>query len=95
MLKFKSKRKTSRLLIAVVSGLLLSINLQAQDRPDGLFGQHKESECRGMLRDGGSNSNYNITNEDFGEGVPIGSGLAILLGGGLVYVTLKKKEDKQ
>jgi len=36
-----------------------------------------------------------ITNGDFGEEVPLGSGLVILLGAGLGYVALKKKEDKQ
>ena len=34
-----------------------------------------------------------ITNDDFGA--PLGSGLALLIGAGLGYVALKKKEDKQ
>ncbi len=34
-----------------------------------------------------------IANDDFGT--PLGSGIAILLGAGLGYVALKKKEDEQ
>jgi opacity protein-like surface antigen len=34
-----------------------------------------------------------IANDDFGA--PLGSGIAILLGAGLGYVALKKKEDEQ
>jgi LPXTG-motif cell wall-anchored protein len=36
-----------------------------------------------------------ITNDGFGNNAPIGSGLAILIGAGLGYVALKKKEDEQ
>ena len=36
-----------------------------------------------------------ITNGSFGVEVPLGSSLVILLGAGLGYVALKKKEDKQ
>jgi len=45
--------------------------------------------------------NDDLTNGYFGEAepeypeVPLGSGLAILVGAGLGYVALKKKEDKQ
>ena len=36
-----------------------------------------------------------ITNDGFGSDAPIGSGLVILIGAGLGYVALKKKEDEQ
>ena len=36
-----------------------------------------------------------IQNDSFGEEAPLGSGLVILLGVGLGYVALKKKEDKR
>ena len=38
---------------------------------------------------------YDISNYGLGEGAPLGSGLVILLGAGLGYVALKKKEDEQ
>ena len=34
-----------------------------------------------------------ITNDGFGSNAPLGSGIAILIGAGLGYVALKKKED--
>ena len=36
-----------------------------------------------------------ITNDGFGSNAPLGSGIAILIGAGLGYVALKKKEDEQ
>jgi len=36
-----------------------------------------------------------ITNQGIGDPAPLGSGLVILLGAGLGYVALKKKEDEQ
>ena len=37
----------------------------------------------------------NATIQGFEEPVPLGSGIAILIGAGLGYVALKKKEDEQ
>ena len=42
-----------------------------------------------------SNTEEGISNYGIGETVPMGSGLVILLGAGLGYVALKKKEDEQ
>ena len=40
---------------------------------------------------------FNFTNGNFGESdpAPLGGGIAILMGLGLGYVALKKKEDRQ
>ena len=77
---------------------LTANNLNAQDR--GLFGLGKSSadfDYSYSNRDGLMNINSNtgdgITNESFGA--PLGSGIAILIGAGLGYVALKKKEDEQ
>jgi hypothetical protein len=35
-----------------------------------------------------------VNTQDFGQS-PLGSGIAILIGAGLGYVALKKKEDEQ
>ena len=43
---------------------------------------------RGQIDD---NTGTNITTDSFGA--PLGSGIAILIGAGLGYVALKKKED--
>ena len=41
------------------------------------------------------NTTGGITNQGIGEEAPLGSGLVILIGAGLGYVALKKKEDEQ
>ena len=65
----------------------------------GLFGFGKgfESDSR-LFGNRGNAVNAHITGgltfDNFGE-TPLGSGLIIMLGAGLGYVALKKKEDKQ
>lgn len=52
----------------------------------------------GLMGKQGSGDSYDITNDitnDNFETTPIGSGIAILIGAGLGYAALKKKEDKQ
>lgn len=39
--------------------------------------------------------NLTVNTQDFGQDVPLGSGIAILVGAGLGYAVLKRKEDKQ
>ena len=56
----------------------------------GEFPENVEYNSRGLIN---SNVGSGIDNEDFN--MPLGSGLVILLGGGLGYWALKKKEDKQ
>ena len=82
-----------------LAAMMLSANAMAQEtteRPGGLFGLGDLFKSDGMFRDAGVNieeGEEGITNDDF-EG-PLGSGIAILIGAGLGYVALKKKEDKQ
>ena len=65
----------------------------------GLFGFGKgfESDSRLFGNRGAINDNITggITNVSFGQEVPLGGGIAIMLVAGLGYVALKKKEDKQ
>ena len=86
---------------ALVFSFLLTFGLmtaQAQDG-GGLFGKGPGSRdmdygTRDGLVDYPINDNAGgITNNNFGS--PVGSGIAILIGAGLGYMVLKKKEDKQ
>ena len=65
----------------------------------GLFGFGKgfESDSRLFGNRGAINDNITggITNVSFGQEVPLGGGIAIMLVAGLGYVALKKKEDEQ
>ena len=69
---------------------------------DGLFGSNQNNpngdafwNNSGLFRKNGTsiNDGGGITNDPFDA--PLGSGIAILIGAGLGYVALKKKEDKQ
>ena len=55
-------------------------------------GMMNQQGTRGTISDG--DNGFSI--ETFGQnGAPLGSGLVILIGAGLGYVALKKKEDEQ
>lgn len=92
----KSRVKIKMPILAMVTGLFLSASLSAQEqnnRPGGLFGIEKifERPERGLMnRD---DISEDLNNQAFGQEVPIGSELLILLGAATGYLIIKKKED--
>ena len=96
-----NNRKLKSIVFSMVlaAGMLLPVSSFAQEGgKGGMFGRGDLFESDGLFRsfyekgdpieiEGG------IQNDDFGA--PLGSGIAILLGAGLGYVALKKKEDEQ
>ena len=96
----KKSQKTLVFSLGLAALTLTANNLTAQEG-GGLFGRgttsdHAEYSSRGLTDVTiNSNTGSGITNADFGETTPLGSGIAILIGAGLGYVSLKKKEDKQ
>ena len=100
--------KTIVFSLALAAMALTANNMNAQnDGRRGLLGRGDSSESLELVgkplfqidgeRNGAINDNITvgITNGDFGEEVPLGGGIAIMLVAGLGYVALKKKEDKQ
>ena len=85
--------------MVLAAGMLLPASVMAQEEGQrgGMFGRGNIFESngwfRGMLGEG-DDLDGDITNDDFVE-TPLGSGIAILIGAGLGYVALKKKEDGQ
>ena len=94
-------RKALVLSMALSALLAMPTITFAQREKDGLFGTDpaaKNVQSGGMLNQGNNRGETSVTgngiqNDDFGA--PLGSGIAILLGAGLGYVALKKKEDQQ
>lgn len=90
--KMKKNIKIVRVLslsLAMAIGILLPTAVQAQS--DVFFhGTGIEYTDRDMKE-----INLNITNADFGEEVPLGSGLLIMVAAGVCYFELKKKECKR
>ncbi len=97
MKNYNKSLKTLVFSLGLAVMTLAANNLNAQnDGSRGLFGMgetadnSENSGSRGMM-DINDNTGSGIQNDDFGA--PLGSGLVILLGAGLGYVALKKKED--
>ena len=93
----KKTMKTIVFSLGLAAMTLTATNLNAQnDGSRGLFGMganadnYENSGSRGVMNIN-DNTGNGIQNDDFGA--PLGSGIAILLGAGLGYVALKKKED--
>ena len=101
----KTNKKTMKTIVfsLVLAALTLTANnMNAQnDGSRGMLGRGAsfESAEQGSgklffnenVNRGDASISGGYTNEDFGA--PLGSGIAILLGAGLGYVALKKKED--
>ncbi len=94
----KNSLKALALSLGLAAMLLSANNLAAQD--GGLFSRgatadNETSNTRGLMNIN-LNTEDGITNGNFGEQpAPLGSGLVLLIGAGLGYVALKKKEDEQ
>ena len=79
-------------ILAIAAGLLLSTSLSAQEQ-GGLFSRGNTTDFteRGLMNR--SEVSGGLNNQAFGQDVPLGSGLLILLGATVGYAIIKKKED--
>ena len=82
-----------------LGAIMLPANAMAQGtskRPGGLFGLNDLFAAEGLFQNRSEEQNLvlNVEIQPFEE-APLGSGIAILIGAGLGYVALKKKEDEQ
>ena len=102
MNKINEKLKAIVLSLGLGVAVLSSTSVQAQgvfgDMLDNYYAEKEAQSSQGggaLLRGSETRSGegYSISNDDFGSNAPLGSGLVILLGAGLGYVALKKKED--
>lgn len=92
-----------------LKAIVLSLGLAALMAPATMNAQINRGLLENPYKDN-SNKNHGMMNpqgdrrggmgidvntQDFGQPAPLGSGIAILIGAGLGYVALKKKEDEQ
>ena len=82
-----------------LAAMMLPANAIAQgtaERPGGLFGINDLFAAEGLFQNRSEEQELELIVEiqPFEE-APLGSGIAILIGAGLGYVALKKKEDEQ
>ena len=83
-----------------LGAMMLPANAMAQGtskRPGGLFGLNDLFATEGLFQTRVEEEalNLNVETQSFQDPAPLGSGIAILIGAGLGYVALKKKEDEQ
>ena len=101
MNKSKFNLKTIVFSLGLAAGMMLPASASAQgvfgDMLDNYYSEKESSSNSGPLLRGDYSINDNtdggISNDGFGSNAPLGSGIAILIGAGLGYVALKKKED--
>lgn len=83
--------------MAMAALLLLPLTMKAQYNEDryGLQPWFGGTSLLGKEGTGEQQVEAEFTNETFSVDAPLGSGIVILIGAGLGYVALKKKEDEQ
>ena len=98
-----NKNKVRALALAMaLAAAMLPASSYAQEHGEkggGLFGRGNffdtDEWFRGVLDPTEQNLEGDISNYGIGEDVPLGSGIVLLIGAGLGYAVLKKKEDEQ
>ncbi len=93
----KNSLKALALSLGLAALMAPATPLNAQSRPGGLFGtdpQTNDDSPEGLMNRNRSGVSLGLSNDNF-EPAPLGSGLVLLIGAGLGYVALKKKEDEQ
>ena len=95
----KMNLKTIVLSFGLVA-MMLPASAMAQnttERPGGLFGLNDLFGAEGLFQTKSEEEELelNVGTQPFQDPAPLGSGIAILIGAGLGYVALKKKEDEQ
>ena len=83
-----------------LAALMAPATLNAQINRGLLNNPYKDNSNKnhGMLNQQGNRSGgsgIDVNTQGFEEPAPLGSGIVILIGAGLGYVALKKKEDEQ
>lgn len=95
----KKSLKAIALSLGLAALMAPATTLNAQICPGGLFGSDPQTNyysLKGLMNQNRSGEIFLFSNGNFGEQpAPLGSGLVLLIGAGLGYVALKKKEDEQ
>ena len=99
-MKTTKKLKTITLSLGLAALMFQAVTVDAQVINRGLLqNPYKDNSNKnhGMMNQQGDRRGgmgIDVNTQDFGQ-APLGSGIAILIGAGLGYVALKKKEDER
>lgn len=101
MNNIKSKKRAVALSLAMSMVLALPVGALAQSlfqrgvTDEEYYGAGDAKNKNGLFGNRNVQTTGTINNQVFGQPVPLGSGLAILLVAGAGYVALKRKEDEK
>ena len=101
------KKKTLVFSLLIAAGMLLPMNLSAQEHngsPGGLFGVAVPTESNGLMGRNESSAGGYFTGQGFGAtsgnitgqtfGAPLSSGLLVMLAAGAGYATIKSRKKQ-
>ena len=98
----KFGRKTKALALSMLLSTALPIGALAQDglfqhgiSDEAYYGFGSAKENQSLFGQRNVETSGVINNQIFGQSVPVGSGVVILLAAGAGYAILKRKEDEQ
>ncbi len=98
----KTKTKTIMLSMAMALALSIPIGAAAQEglfqrgtSDESFYGNGSAKEATGMLGNRSVEATGQINNQVFGQPVPLGSGVLLLLSVSAGYAILKRKEDEK
>lgn len=101
----RKKEKTKAIVLSMAMTIALSVPLGVSAQEGGLFqrgvsdetyyGAGSENGTSGVFGQRDGQTTGVINNQVFGQPVPLGSGLVILLAAGAGYAALKRKEDEK
>lgn len=102
MKKQNKKRKALALSVAMMAAMSLSLGASAQEglfqggvSDEAYYGYGSANSKTELLGHRNVQTTGTIDNQIFGQPVPMGSGVIILLAAGAGYAALKRKEDEQ
>lgn len=102
-MKKRTKQKTKAIVLSLaMAAISLPLEVSAQEglfqrgvSDETYYGAGSEKETLGVFGHRDEQTTGVINNQIFGQPVPIGSGVFILLAAGAGYAALKRKEDEK
>ena len=99
------KTKTKTIMLSMAMAIAMTVPVGAMAQKEGLFqrgtsdesfyGNGSTKEATGMLGNRSVEATGQINNQVFGQPVPLGSGVLLLLSVSAGYAILKRKEDEK
>lgn len=99
-MKKMNKKKAAILSLGLAAAMLPTLNLDAQINRgllDNPYLTQEQQHRRGLMNQNRAYMEMGLTvhTQDFGQEVPMGSGIVVFLAAGVGYAVMKSKEEEQ